>query len=74
MENDTDGLTFQELYRSVYNICLDGDKIEDFTNDLKILLSKNLEKLDNDKIKCLNDILIFYRKSTGYRIAKYLEI
>jgi hypothetical protein len=60
-------ISYEEMYRSVYNMVLHHEI--KFHNNLGKLLN-NYDDISNENIKCLNDILMFYTRKTGYKIKK----
>ena len=66
-------VSFQTIYTAVYNICSNKDNITRFTDDMVNFVQKHATKLDENKVKCINDVMLFYTNKTGNKINEKIN-
>ncbi len=62
-------ISFETSYRAVYNLTLNFENRKRFERDLPVLIDEHWQTFDKESIACLNDVISYYTKTTGQKIA-----
>lgn len=70
LNNKYDRVSYEKVYRTVYDLVLKSneEQLDKFTDMLYKILYLNLNKLDDKALSNIDDILMYYRRTTNNNI------